>query len=30
MNHERLTELELRVKQLEEMVAELVRRLEQK
>jgi len=30
MNHEKLTELELRVKQLEEMVAELVRRLEQK
>lgn len=30
MNHERLTELELRVKQLEEMVTELVRRLEQK
>ena len=30
MNHEKLTELELRVRQLEEMVAELVRRLEQK
>lgn len=30
MNHEKLTELELRVKQLEEQVQELVRRLEQK
>ena len=30
MNHEKLTELELRVKQLEEQVQELVRRLDQK